>query len=50
MWKDRRWYVTYGFQWDVRGWWFCWWTPAWHDGRGPYISIGFGFGAWYRGY
>jgi len=33
-----------------RGWWLCLWTPAWHKGRGPYVSVGFGFGAFYRGY
>ncbi len=26
------------------------WTPTWHEGRGPYISIGLGFISFYRGY
>ena len=33
-----------------RGWWAHWWTPIWHEGRGPYISIGLGIVAIYRGY
>ncbi len=33
-----------------RGWWCESWTPAWHDGRGPYVSIGLWFVAIYRGY
>ena len=30
--------------------WFEWWTPGFHQGRGPYISLGFYFFAIYRGY
>ena len=30
--------------------WAQWWTPTWHEGRGPYISIGLGIIAIYRGY
>lgn len=26
------------------------WTPRWHEGRGPYITIGLGLVAIYRGY
>lgn len=33
-----------------RGLWFTLWTPIWHDGRGPYVSIGLGVIAIYRGY
>ena len=33
-----------------RGWWCCLWTPIWHKGRGPYVSIGLGFIAFHRGY
>lgn len=33
-----------------RGWWLHLWTPAWHEGRGPYLSLGLGFVAVYRGY
>ena len=32
------------------GFWTIWWTPIWHKGRGPYISIGLWFFAIYRGY
>ena len=30
--------------------WIHLWTPKWHCGRGPYISIGIGVFAIYRGY
>lgn len=33
-----------------RQFWAHWWTPIWHKGRGPYISIGLGVVAIYRGY
>lgn len=33
-----------------RPFWFCLWTPVWHEGRGPYISIGLGIIAFCRGY
>ena len=26
------------------------WTPVWHNGRGPYITISFFIIAFYRGY
>lgn len=32
------------------GWWCHLWTPVWHEGRGPYMSIGLGIVAFYRGY
>ena len=31
-------------------WWCHIWTPVWHKGRGPYITIGLGRVAFYRGY
>lgn len=31
-------------------WWIIAWTPVWHEGRGPYVSIGLGIIAIYRGY
>jgi len=31
-------------------WWLHYWTPIWHEGRGPYVSIGLGWFAIYRGY
>jgi len=42
-----------GKHWEIpRGkrWWLHYWTPAWHKGRGPYLSIGLGWFAIYRGY
>lgn len=33
-----------------RGFWIHLWTPIWHNGRGPYVSIGLWFFAVYRGY
>ncbi len=42
--------VNYKLTWLPRGWWWQWWTPNWHKGRGPYISIGLWFFAFYRGY
>jgi hypothetical protein len=33
-----------------RKFWLHWWTPAWHDGRGPYISIGLWLFSVMRGY
>jgi len=57
-WKVKRlagpveWRPPYGI--DVRDWSGCWWchfwTPIWHEGRGPYVSIGLGWLAIYRGY
>ena len=32
------------------GWWCYLWTPIWHEKRGPYVSIGLGYIAIYRGY
>jgi len=34
----------------IWGFWAHWWTPIWHERRGPYISIGCGLFAIYRGY
>jgi hypothetical protein len=33
-----------------RGWWLHYWTPTWHEGRGPYLSMCIGIVAIYRGY
>ena len=33
-----------------RKFWFHFWTPTWHRGRGPYLSIGLYFVEIYRGY
>jgi hypothetical protein len=32
------------------GFWLHLWTPIWHEGRGPYISIGLGPIRFTRGY
>lgn len=32
------------------GFWLDIWTPIWHEGRGPYVTIGLGLFAVYRGY
>lgn len=44
--RKPRWAVRFG----RKGWWWLMWTPQWHEGRGPYISIGIGLVAIYRGY
>ena len=30
--------------------WVHYWTPRWHEGRGPYFSVGLGFFRLMRGY
>jgi hypothetical protein len=30
--------------------WFHWWTPRWHEERGPYITMGIRRLRFYRGY
>jgi len=42
--------VSYAVKSIERGFWFHFWTPMWHDARGPYVSIGCGRLAFYRGY
>jgi hypothetical protein len=34
----------------VNGWWLSYWTPTWHEGRGPYVTIGLGVVEIMRGY
>ena len=36
--------------WDTPGFWLHLWTPIWHKGRGPYVSMGLGWLKVYRGY
>lgn len=46
-------YRSDGVKWSIRkqrGWHFDFWTPVWHQGRGPYLSLGLGWIAVYRGY
>mgnify|MGYP001616933461 CR=1 FL=1 len=45
-----QWGVNYGVKWFPRAFWWAWWTPRWHEGRGPYVSIGCYVVAVYRGY
>ena len=42
--------VNYGVKWMPKSFWADIWTPRWHGGRGPYITIGLYFIAFYRGY
>jgi len=49
-----KWYVVLK-HWTIRftihgQFWAHWWTPIWHEGRGPYISLGLGPIRIYRGY
>ena len=47
-------YGQYGPKWFFglgrRGFWCEFWTPTWHEGRGPYLTIGLGFMYFGRGY
>ncbi len=60
-WKPRRQPVNYAIRRVWRGYpigsatrasgfWVHAWTPTCHEGRGPYVSIGLGWVALYRGY
>lgn len=40
------WYLSFG----LCGFWCELWTPRWHAGRGPYVSIGLGVVQIQRGY
>jgi hypothetical protein len=42
--------VNYAIRLKPTGFWWHWWTPIWHEGRGPYISIGCGLVTLHRGY
>ena len=42
--------VNYTVRWLPRMWWAHLLTPIWHEGRGPYVSIGLWVVALYRGY
>lgn len=42
----RRWF----FHWQRPEWWLIAWTPVWHKGRGPYVSLGLGLVVVMRGY
>lgn len=48
----RWWGVNFRMSWDSKrmGAWFHWWTPVWHKGRGPYITMGLGPLRLMRGY
>lgn len=36
--------------WSPNRFWIDFWTPKWHCGRGPYLTVGLGLIAIYRGY
>ena len=42
----RHWSIYWGWT----RFWLHLWTPVWHKGRGPYISLGLGYVAVMRGY
>lgn len=47
--SGRRWKVwRIGWRWKAA--WLHLWTPVWHEGRGPYVSMGLWFFAVGRGY
>jgi hypothetical protein len=57
VWKPRRRHVNYAVRRIGPGltrqrprFWLHAWTPMWHEGRGPYLSVGIGWVAVYRGY
>ena len=35
---------------EHQGIWVCFWTPSYHEGAGPYVSLGLWWIAIYRGY
>lgn len=41
-----RWFCDFGWN----GLWLKCWTPVWHEGRGPYLSVGLGILCFGRGY
>ena len=41
---------AWALRWLPRRFWVYCWTPAWHAGRGPYVSLGLWIVAVYRGY
>ncbi len=45
-----RWAIRWIASSDYGTFWFYAWTPRWHRGRGPYLSIGIRWFAIYRGY
>lgn len=49
-WSLRRIKITRKERKEYRQFWAEWWTPGWHEGRGPYVTIGLGYVAIYRGY
>lgn len=36
--------------WELWDFWLHLWTPTWHKGRGPYVSLSFGWIKIFRGY
>ena len=42
--------VNYAIKFGRWGWGLDLWTPVWHEGRGPYISMRLGCIRFFRGY
>lgn len=42
--------VNWGVEFGKFGFFLELWTPTWHDGRGPYLSLGLGLMKICRGY
>ena len=42
--------AKWAIKWMPKRIWCDAWTPIWHEGRGPYLTLGLWFVAIYRGY
>jgi hypothetical protein len=50
VWVWRKKGINYGVKLLPRGFWYDWWTPRFHEGRGPYITASLYVIAIFRGY
>ena len=49
--KDSKMKARWAVKWQPRrGVWCQAWTPIWHEGAGPYVTVGLWWIAIYRGY
>ena len=48
--SKREFFRHWGIYWGRTRFWCHLWTPMWHKGRGPYVTIGLGCVAVCRGY
>ncbi len=46
----REFFRHWALRWGRTRFWLHLWTPIWHEGRGPYVSLGLGCVKVYRGY